>query len=166
MTFSKKEQIVLEITCSFCDVSSEENKSIVQRGEFSICRECLHLVKEILDEFSMGEVFEGKGACSFCGREQGGERMVFQGKRARICNECVSEIEEEVKRKDKTVSPKKNRERKQKPAGRDGDILRSRVKEGIRRLSAYSVPHLECRVKLDGNESPFPLPPEIQEKVL
>lgn len=156
----------MEITCSFCDVSSEENKSIIQRGEFSICRECLNLVKEIMDEFRMGEVFEGKGTCSFCGREHGGERMVFQGKGVRICNECVNEIEEEIIRKNKAVSRKTPKGRKEKPRGQYGDVVKSRVKKGIQRLSAYFVPHVECRVKLDGNESPFSLPPEILEKVL
>lgn len=157
----------MEITCSFCEVSSEENKSVVQRGDFSICRKCLHLVKEIMDKFSMGEVIERKGACSFCGREDIGERMVFQGKRTGICNECINEIiEEEVKGKDKTVSGETPREREEKQTAQDGDVLRSRVKKGIRRLSAYSVPHVECRVKLDGNESPFSPPPEILEKVL
>ncbi len=156
----------MEITCSFCDVSSEENKSIIQRGEFSICRECINLVKEILDEFSMGEVIERKGACSFCGREDSGDRMVFQGKIARICDECVSEIEVEIKEKDKTVSKRTIKKINEKPTAQDGYAVRSRVKNGIRKLSAYSVPHLECSVKLDGNESPFPLPIEILEKVL
>jgi len=114
----------------------------------------------------MGEVFEGKGACSFCGREQGGERMLFQGKGARICNDCVNEIEEEVRRKDKTVFRKTPIGRKEKLTAQDGDVVGSRVKKGIQRLSAYSVPNVECRVKLDGNESPFSLPPEILEKVL
>lgn len=114
----------------------------------------------------MGEVFEGKDACSFCGREQSRERMVFQGKRARICSDCVGEIEEEIKRKDKAVSEKAPKGRKKKPTEQYEDIVRSRVKKGIQRLSAYSVPHVDCRVKLDGNESPFSLPPEILEKVL
>jgi histidinol-phosphate aminotransferase len=156
----------LEITCSFCDVSSEEDKSIIQRGEFSICRECFTLVKEIMDEFSVGEVFNGKGVCSFCGGEQRGERMVFQGKSARICNECVNGIEEEIKRKNKTVSRKPPKERREKPTAQGGDAVKSRVKKGIQRLSAYSVPHVECRVKLDGNESPFSLPSEILERVV
>jgi histidinol-phosphate aminotransferase len=156
----------LEITCSFCEVSSEGNKSVVQKGEFSICRECLNLLKEILDEFSMGEVSEGKGVCSFCGREQGGERVVFQGKGARICNECLNGIQEEVKRKDKTLYRTTPRVRNQKLTVQDGEVVRARVRKGIQRLSAYSVPHVECRVKLDGNESPFSLPPEILEKVL
>ncbi len=154
----------MEITCSFCDVSSEESKSIVQRGEFSICRECLNLVKEIVDEFSMGDVSEKKGACSFCGREGGGERVVFQGKKARICNECIGEIEREVKEKNKAAFAKTTRERKKKLL--DEGLMKSRVKKGIQKLSAYSVPHVECRVKLDGNESPFTLPSEILEKVL
>ncbi len=156
----------MEIICSFCDVSSEENKSIIQRGGFSICRECLNLVREILDEFSIGEVFEGKDACSFCGREQVGERMVFQGKRARICSECVGEIEGELKRKDRSISRKVLKGRERKPVEQYEDVVKSRVKKGIQRLSAYSVPHVDCRVKLDGNESPFPPPHEVLDKVL
>ncbi len=45
------------------------------------------------------------------------------------------------------------------------DLVESRVKGEIRRLSAYSVPHYRTTVKLDGNESPFSLPPEVKEKV-
>lgn len=45
------------------------------------------------------------------------------------------------------------------------DLVESRVKEGIRGLRAYSVPHYSTTVKLDGNESPFALPPEVGEKV-
>ncbi len=156
----------MEITCSFCDVSSEENKSIIQRGEFSICRECLNLVKEIFDEFRVGEVFEGKGMCSFCGREHGGERVVFQGKGVRICNECVNEIEEEIIRKNKAITRKTTQGREKKQAAQGEGLVKSRVKKGIQKLSAYSVPHVECRVKLDGNESPFSLPPGILERVI
>lgn len=35
--------------------------------------------------------------------------------------------------------------------------IRQRVNTGIRELSAYSVPHIDCSIKLDGNESPFNL---------
>lgn len=45
------------------------------------------------------------------------------------------------------------------------DIIESRVKEGIRNLRAYSVPHYSTTVRLDGNESPFSLPPEVREEV-
>ncbi len=44
-------------------------------------------------------------------------------------------------------------------------IVESRVSPEIREIIPYSVPHFDCRVKLDGNESPFSLPVEIQEKV-
>lgn len=44
-------------------------------------------------------------------------------------------------------------------------IVESRVSREIREINPYSVPHIECRVKLDGNESPFSLPEDIQEKV-
>ncbi|MBI2486458.1 MAG: histidinol-phosphate transaminase [Deltaproteobacteria bacterium] len=149
----------MEARCSFCDLSSRESDTVFQKGEASICLECLKLVKEILDEFSIGEVFEGGGECSFCKKEQGGARMVFKGKGARICNECVSEIEEQITGK---------------PASRSGgqseaqytNLVKFRVKEGIRELSPYSVPHFKCRVKLDGNESPFSLPKEVLEKVI
>jgi histidinol-phosphate aminotransferase len=45
-------------------------------------------------------------------------------------------------------------------------LTESRVREEIRELSAYSVPHIEAPVKLDGNESPFSLPPEVGKKVI
>ena len=45
-------------------------------------------------------------------------------------------------------------------------LTESRVREEIRYLSAYSVPHIEAPVKLDGNESPFSLPPEVGKKVI
>jgi histidinol-phosphate aminotransferase len=157
----------LEIKCSFCDISSEEAKRIVQRGEFSICVECLNLVEEILDEFSMGDVFEEKGACSFCGKEQTRERMVFEGKRASICNECVDEIEIEIKEgKKKAASNRAAKKRENPPLTHYENLIKSRVKRGIQELSPYSVPHFECRIKLDGNESPFSLPDEVVEKVL
>ncbi|MGD9651008.1 MAG: histidinol-phosphate transaminase [Candidatus Dadabacteria bacterium] len=45
-------------------------------------------------------------------------------------------------------------------------VLESRLSERVRGLSAYSVPHHECSVKLDGNESPFALPPDVAERVV
>lgn len=42
----------------------------------------------------------------------------------------------------------------------------ARIKEEVKRLTAYSVPHIDCPVKLDGNESPFALPPELSAEVL
>lgn len=44
-------------------------------------------------------------------------------------------------------------------------IVESRVSQEIRNITPYSVPHFDCRVKLDGNESPFSLTQEVQEKV-
>lgn len=44
-------------------------------------------------------------------------------------------------------------------------IVQSRVSQEIRDITPYSVPHIDCGVKLDGNESPFSLPQEIQKKV-
>jgi len=47
----------------------------------------------------------------------------------------------------------------------ESSLLVSRVKEGIRKLSAYSVPHYHVEVKLDGNESPFHLPSDVASQV-
>ena len=55
---------------------------------------------------------------------------------------------------------------KKRGMSKSKSLPESRVREEIRNLSAYSVPHYETRIKLDGNESPFSLPPEIGEKVL
>ena len=44
-------------------------------------------------------------------------------------------------------------------------IVESRVSQEIRDITPYSVPHIDCKVKLDGNESPFSLPKDVQEKV-
>lgn len=44
-------------------------------------------------------------------------------------------------------------------------IVEKRVKRNIKEIEAYSVPHIDCIIKLDGNESPFPLPQEIKEKL-
>jgi histidinol-phosphate aminotransferase len=53
---------------------------------------------------------------------------------------------------------------KDKSASATG-IVERRVKRNIKEIQAYSVPHIDCRIKLDGNESPFPLPREIREKL-
>ena len=47
----------------------------------------------------------------------------------------------------------------------ESGIVESRVSKVIRDISPYSVPHINCRIKLDGNESPFGLPAEVQSKV-
>ncbi len=44
-------------------------------------------------------------------------------------------------------------------------IVESRVSKEIRDITPYSVPHIDCKVKLDGNESPFSLPQDVQDKV-
>ncbi|HVY55399.1 MAG TPA: aminotransferase class I/II-fold pyridoxal phosphate-dependent enzyme, partial [Thermodesulfobacteriota bacterium] len=55
---------------------------------------------------------------------------------------------------------------RKKGKSKASSLTESRVREEIRGLSAYSVPHIETPVKLDGNESPFPLPPEVGKKVI
>ncbi len=47
----------------------------------------------------------------------------------------------------------------------DSNIVASRVSQEIRDISPYSVPRFDCKIRLDGNESPFSLPKEVQEKV-
>ena len=44
-------------------------------------------------------------------------------------------------------------------------ILDERLREGVRGLSAYSVPRVECPVRLDGNESPFGMGRELADQV-
>lgn len=44
------------------------------------------------------------------------------------------------------------------------DILK-RVSLGVREVSAYTVPDLNCKVKLDGNESPFDISSVLLEKI-
>jgi len=51
---------------------------------------------------------------------------------------------------------------KDKSTSRPG-IVDKRVKRNIKELRAYSVSQIDCSIKLDGNESPFQLPPEIRE---
>ncbi len=55
---------------------------------------------------------------------------------------------------------------KEKGKSKNKTLTESRVKPGIRNLSAYSVPRYDAGVRLDGNESPFSLPPEVAKKVL
>jgi len=47
----------------------------------------------------------------------------------------------------------------------DSSIVASRVSQKIRDISPYSVPRFDCKIRLDGNESPFSLPKQVQEKV-
>lgn len=44
-------------------------------------------------------------------------------------------------------------------------VVEKRVKKAVKELSAYSVPHIDCSIKLDGNESPFPLPEDIKKSL-
>ena len=46
------------------------------------------------------------------------------------------------------------------------DVVRRRVSAEVRAMRPYSVPDLPCRVKLDGNESPYPLPEPLAEKAV
>lgn len=146
--------------CSFCDVPSEKLKTVYRRRGYSVCSDCIILVREILAEFSRGDVFQGRGRCSFCGEEHSAERLVFRGKNAKICNECASGGEKEIKgfKITAAVGSKKSR-------GGD-NLVNSRVKKVIRDLSPYTVPEVKCPVKLDGNESPFSLPAEVLDKVV
>jgi histidinol-phosphate aminotransferase len=54
---------------------------------------------------------------------------------------------------------------KKKRKSKNKALTGSRVKLAVKSLSAYSVPHYAARVKLDGNESPFSLPPEVSKEV-
>ena len=154
----------MDVRCSFCNISSTDTKHIAQKGELAICSECLSLVREILEEFCISDESIKKGIyCSFCNREQGGERRVFEGKSINICIECVNEIEAEIKKE------KKGHQLEKETKGFSSkleSILYTRVKEGIRQISAYEIPTLGYRIKLDGNESPFNLPEDVLEKVL
>ena len=46
----------------------------------------------------------------------------------------------------------------------DSSSIKSRISKNVRSISPYSVPRVECSVKLDGNESPYDL--EAEEKLL
>ena len=46
----------------------------------------------------------------------------------------------------------------------DTSSIKSRIPENVRSISPYSVPRVECSVKLDGNESPYDL--DGEEKLL
>jgi len=56
-----------------------------------------------------------------------------------------------------------SKDKKSKSA--DLGIVESRVSREIRDISPYCVPLFDCKIKLDGNESPFRLPEEVQVKV-
>jgi len=45
----------------------------------------------------------------------------------------------------------------------DAGSIKSRISKSVRSISAYSVPRIDCSVKLDGNESPYDL--EGEEKL-
>ena len=46
----------------------------------------------------------------------------------------------------------------------DSSSIKNRVSKNVRSISPYSVPRVECSVKLDGNESPYDL--DGEEKIL
>lgn len=145
--------------CSFCEDSTVKAEPVFQRGGHSVCADCLALIGEIFSEFSNGEAFGGKGRCSFCDGEHGGERSVFTGKNAKICNECVREGEADTGGSEMTGREARNKVRK-------GDnLVTSRVRKAIRDLSPYDASAVECPIKLDGNESPFALPPALLDRV-
>lgn len=52
-----------------------------------------------------------------------------------------------------------------KPESETKGIVESRVSKEIRDITPYSVPHIDCQIKLDGNESPFSLPEDVQDQV-
>jgi len=56
-----------------------------------------------------------------------------------------------------------SKDKKSEPNG--SSIIASRVSREIREISPYSVTRFDCKIRLDGNESPFSLPKEVQEKV-
>ena len=58
------------------------------------------------------------------------------------------------------------REKDQKTVTRNVVDLESLVREEIRHLKPYRVERVDWRIKLNANENPYLLPPDIQEKVL
>ncbi len=52
-----------------------------------------------------------------------------------------------------------------KPEPNDSSLIASRVSQEIRDISPYSVPYFDCKIRLDGNESPFPPPKEVQDNI-
>lgn len=46
----------------------------------------------------------------------------------------------------------------------DTSSIKSRISKNVKSISAYSLPRIECSVKLDGNESPYDL--ESEEKII
>lgn len=54
---------------------------------------------------------------------------------------------------------------KKELSAKTDSLIQARVKTAIRDMSAYSVPHVDTKVRLDGNESPFPLPSELNTKL-
>lgn len=45
-------------------------------------------------------------------------------------------------------------------------INKDRVLSNIKKLSAYTVPEIDCAVKLDGNESPYNLEVDLEDKIV
>ncbi len=46
------------------------------------------------------------------------------------------------------------------------DNYRERLCRGLENIESYSAPEVICEIKLDGNESPFELNPEIRDEIL
>ena len=150
---------MLDVVCSFCEVSFLQNNHVVHKGELVVCRECIAILKEVFEEFSRAETYESGGICSFCNNPHTISNKVFQGKKVNICHLCFNQIEDELM--DLSVPQKKAI----KPKQRSAELIFSLVKPEIQDLKAYSVPEIECKIKLDGNESPFPLSSDMIARI-
>lgn len=149
------------INCSFCNLSYDIHSDIVQRGNLAICKSCIALVKEIFEEFSKSGTYESGGVCSFCNKPHTASVHVFQGKNIQICISCLYEAEEELS--EMSIISKEILKDKTKDF-EDRELI-SRVRSEVLDLKAYSVPDYKCKIKLDGNESPFDLTADIKEKI-
>ncbi len=151
--------MILDVICSFCEISFLQSNHVVHKGGYAVCRECVAIIKEVFDEFSRAETYESGGICSFCNNPHSISNKVFQGKKVNICNLCFNIIEDELVE----ASIKKKKSKKPKEAVQK--ILFNLVRPEIRELKPYSVPDIKCRIKLDGNESPFLLSDKIKNKM-
>ncbi len=149
------------INCSFCNLSYDIHSDIVQRGNLAICKSCIALVKDIFEEFSKSGTYESGGVCSFCNKPHTASDHVFQGKNIQICISCLYEAEEELS--EMSIISKEILKDKTKDF-EDRELI-SRVRSDVLDLKAYSVPDYKCKIKLDGNESPFDLTADIKEKI-
>ncbi|NIP39435.1 MAG: histidinol-phosphate transaminase [Candidatus Dadabacteria bacterium] len=149
----------MEVFCSFCELSFSEHTQIVKRGSYAVCADCVSIVKEIFAEFETSETYEGGGVCTICGKHHSDFNKVFKGKKVHICNTCLIDIEDELTEM-KQSEPEDFISNKSEIK----DDIISRVRPEIQQLKAYSVPHYNCSIKLDGNESPFDLSSDIRQK--